>query len=109
MPIGGAVAFIRWHFYQAAELRNYAIVPVDGAGGVGRGLELTATVVSRDAFKLSQRPLILEVPWVVRKVGQPVNSGTWRWPIVTLKIHENGRLKAMLGPPDERPDLVIGD
>jgi hypothetical protein len=49
---------------------------------------VSATVVSSDAFRVSQRPLAFIVPHA---------DGEWQWPITTLQI-EGASLNAALGP-----------
>ena len=81
--IRGTVAAVKWHYYTAAAINGYTVTRHE------RGLGLVATVVMKDAFKLSQRPLIFEAPH---------KAGAWKWPIVTFTLAENGRLTATLGP-----------
>ena len=79
----GTVGAIKWHYYTAAAVNGYTVARTE------RGLSLVATVVLKDAFKLSQRPLIFEAPH---------KTGAWKWPILTYTLAESGRLTATLGP-----------
>jgi hypothetical protein len=79
----GTVAAVKWHYYTAAAVNGYTVTRTDGK------ISLVATVVMRDPFKLSMRPLIFEAPH---------KAGAWKWPIVTYALAESGRLTATLGP-----------
>ena len=84
MALRGTVGAIRWFHYTAAAINGYTVTPTES-----ERLSLVATVVMKDAFKLSQRPLVFEAPH---------KQGAWKWPIVTFTLAENGRLTATLGP-----------
>jgi hypothetical protein len=75
---------VKWHHYTAAAINGYTVTRSPETG-----ITLEATVVLKDAFKLSQRPLMFEAPH---------KTGVWRWPIVDFQIYEPGRLTARLGP-----------
>jgi hypothetical protein len=79
----GAAGVVRWSYHTAASLGPWtmALGP--------EGITLTASVLSSDAFKVSQQPLTF---MVVRP-----NGVTWRWPIQSLQI-DSGSLTASLGP-----------
>jgi hypothetical protein len=79
----GVAGVVRWSYHTAASLGTWtmAIGP--------EGITLTASVLSSDAFKVSQQPLTFVV---VRP-----NGVTWRWPIQSLQI-DSGSLTASLGP-----------
>jgi len=79
----GTVAAVKWHYYTAAAINGYTVERTE------RSLSLVATVVMKDAFKLSQRPLVFEAPH---------KTGTWKWPIVSYTLAESGRFTATLGP-----------
>jgi hypothetical protein len=86
MPgITGRAACIKWQYYTAAAINGYTITRAPTTGALG----LVATVVERDRFKLSQRPLVFEAQH---------KQGAWRWPIVEFTIADSGRLTAKLGP-----------
>jgi len=81
--ITGVVGRIEWSYFVAAAINGYTVTRN------GTEWALRATVVSSDAFKLRQRPLIFVAPH---------NKGEWRWAIRALSL-ENGRLVADLDPP----------
>ena len=90
----GIVGHIKWHHYTAAAINGYAVTPVKP----GDGYSLVGTVISKNAFNLTQRPLMFEASH---------KRGVWRWPIVQFTIADNGRLVATLGA--ELPgDLIHG-
>jgi hypothetical protein len=82
VTIKGVSASLRWGYSQAATLRDYTVTKTPG------GWSVSATVVSSDAFRVSQRPLAFIVPHA---------DGEWQWPITTLQI-EGASLNAALGP-----------
>lgn len=71
-------------YYRAATVRDVTAVRAATDAGT-----VTATIVSRDAFRVSQRPLTFVVPH---------KHGVWRWPIAELQIADD-RLTASLSPP----------
>jgi hypothetical protein len=81
--VRGNAAVIRWSYHTAASLGSWT------ATKGPEGITLTASVLSSDAFKVSQQPLTFVV---VRP-----NGVTWRWPIQSLQI-DSGSLTASLGP-----------
>jgi len=93
--VRGTVGHIRWHYYVAAEVHGYTVVPT------GDRWSLTAQLVASDAFKLSQRPLVF-VALLVKP--RDLGGGTygqkteWRWPIDTVSFAEGGLMTATLGP-----------
>lgn len=66
--IKGAAAELRWGYAIAAALGAWSVAGDPGAW------TFTATVLSQDDFKVSQRPLIVVTP------------NGWRWPVKTLQI-----------------------
>jgi len=83
LTIRGVNATVRWGYYPAAVLRAWTVTrPADGP------TVLAATVVSHDAFRLSQQPLALVATHA---------TGAWRWPIHELQMVD-GALTARLGP-----------
>lgn len=87
----GIVGQIRWGYYVAAAINGYALRSL---GPGGQGFILEGTIVNRDAFKLSQRPLVFVAPF---KHGE--TQSEWIWPVVDFTIADSGRLTARLGPP----------
>lgn len=83
--IRGVKAVIRWAYYNAAAINGYTVTRKDGTWN------LRATVVSSDAFKMAQRPLVFVAPHA---------KGEWRWPIESLRVEAN-QLVATLGTPDK--------
>lgn len=63
---------VRWAYHGAATLGPWTVV-AEPTGGT-----LTASLVSHDAFRVTQRPLTFVVP---RPQGR-----SWRWPIESLQI-----------------------
>lgn len=85
--IHGVVAAIKWNYYVAAKIYGYDIARGAGPGGTW---SVVATVVERDDYKLSQRPLIF---------AAVTDKGGWFWPIQTYTLTASGRFVAQLGPP----------
>lgn len=67
VEIKGASAVLKWGYHQAAALESWSI----------SGYVVTATVVERDAFRVTQAPLTFEVP-------RP--NGNWTWSVQSLQI-----------------------
>lgn len=82
IPMKGVAASIGWGYHHAATLGPWNLS--DAGGG-----QLTAEIVSADAFRVSQQPLTFLVP---RPNGQPR-----RWPITSLQIADS-TLTAVVGP-----------
>ena len=80
----GTVGAIKWHDYNAAAINGYEVTRTPTGS-----YALVGTVVLKDAFKLSQRPLLFVAPH---------KDGSWRWPLIDFTIHDSGRLTARLGP-----------
>jgi len=86
--VTGVDAAIRWHHYPAAVIRGYVVTRV------GADWRLKATIASRNAYNLAQRPLVLVVPYK--------GGACWYWPVHEYTLHEDGaKLSARLGPPLE--------
>lgn len=81
--INGPQGEVRWSYHRAATVGPWTLTAEPA------GATLTATVVSSDAFAVSQQPLTFVVP-------RP-SGASWTWPIVTLQI-AGGSLTAELGP-----------
>jgi len=82
MKISGVDGSLCWGYHQAASLHAWTITRDDD------GRLLTATVVSQDAFRVSQRPLAFVATH---------QRGRWMWPVKELQI-QDGALTARLGP-----------
>jgi hypothetical protein len=78
----GPAAELRWGYHQAAALGSWTVKQE------GASITLTARIVTADAFRTSQQPLVFCVP------RQPK---PWTWPVRTLHIAD-GRLSAQLDP-----------
>jgi hypothetical protein len=91
--IRGIVGRVDWGYFAAAAINNYSATPLaDGSWS------LHATVVSFDAFKIRQKPLIFVAPH---------KDGEWRWPIRTVDLSEGAgprELRATLG--QQLPEMV---
>lgn len=85
--LSGVFASLRWGYHPAATLNAWTVTRVDD-----QAWSLTATVVSSDAFRVSQRPLALEAPH---------EKGLWKWPITELQI-TGASLTATLGLMENR-------
>jgi hypothetical protein len=73
LTITGQAGELRWGYRSAASLASWSIAS-DGNGGQS----LTAQIVSKDAFAVTQAPLTFRVPR---------QSGTaWEWSVKTLQI-----------------------
>lgn len=70
--VGGPAGAVKWGYHLAASVGKWTVVSDRS------GTNLTATVVSHDAFKVSQRPLTFVVD---RPRGH-----SWQWSIKTLQI-----------------------
>lgn len=82
--VRGALGSVRYGYLQAAQVTDWTITRDPDS----KALRLAATVASRDAFRLSQRPLAFVATHA---------KGAWRWPIVELQ-DEGASLRATLGP-----------
>jgi hypothetical protein len=87
--IRGAVARVEWGYFIAAAIEGYVITRA--GKGPSSKWRARATVITHDAFKLSQRPLMFVAP---------TKHGEWRWPVLTITVTA-GRLVADLGAPIE--------
>lgn len=91
--IRGVVGRIEWGYFNAAAINGYTVQrQADGSWA------LRGTVVTFDAFKIRQRPLIFVAPH---------KDGEWRWPIATLDLgegHGPRELQATLGP--QLPEMI---
>lgn len=92
-PIRGITGRIDWGYFAAAAINGYTAQQLaDGTWS------LTATVVTFDAFKIRQKPLVFIAAH---------KDGEWRWPIRTIDLSE-GRgpreLSATLGP--QLPEMI---
>jgi len=85
LTITGVEGQIRWAYHSAAVLRAWTVVSSDATR------TLTASIVSQDTFRVSQRPLVFVAPHA---------KGSWTWPIEELQI-QDGVLSARLGPQKE--------
>ena len=77
---------VKWHGAAGRLLWGYHVAATLGAWSL-EGDALDAAVVSRDAFKLNQRPLVFEVK---RPKGQ-----AWTWPVTFVDCSDR-RLSAVL-------------
>lgn len=82
----GVRAWLKWRNYPAARLEGYTVVYQRAANR----WTLAGTVVERDAYKLTLRPLMF---------AAVTNKGDWYWPIQSHRLNDNGRLEAVLGAP----------
>lgn len=91
--IQGIVGRFDWGYFAAAAVNNYSLKPQpDGEWS------LRALVVSLDAFKIRQRPLVFVAPH---------KDGEWRWPVKHIDIGEGPgprEIRATLGA--QLPEMV---
>lgn len=73
--IRGVVGQIKWSYYVAAALHGFTVQRDKESGR----WELTGTVVTSDAFRLSQSPLEFVVPH---------KHGVWRWTVLSHAISQ---------------------
>lgn len=81
VALKGVDGSIRWGYHTAASVHNWSLERDD------HGRLLTATVTNADTFRLSQQPLVFEMPHA---------HGVWRWTILELQI-SGAALHARLG------------
>jgi hypothetical protein len=77
--IAGQAAELRWGYATAATLGAWAVAGAQG------DWTFTATIVTHDTFRVSQRPLKVVTP------------NGWRWPVLSLQITDR-TLTASIGP-----------
>lgn len=84
IPLYGAKGAVRWSYYNAASVEDYAVRRhPDGR------YALSARVVMADAFRLKQRPLTFVALH---------DKGSWIWPVLEFNL-ERGQMQATLGSP----------
>jgi hypothetical protein len=91
--IRGVVGRIDWGYFAAAALNGYAIRPCADGSWTFRG-----TVVTFDAFKIRQRPLVFVAPH---------QDGEWRWPVTAFELgegHGPRECQGTLGP--QLPEMI---
>jgi len=81
LSMTGTAAVVKWGYREAAVIGSWSLTGHAGGGG-----SLTATILSSDAFRVTQAPLTFVHP-----------NGKWTWPIVNLQITDH-TLNAELGP-----------
>lgn len=81
MTMTGMSASVKWGRRDAVIVGAWSMTGHPEGGGT-----LTASVVSSDAFRVTQAPLTFVHP-----------NGTWAWPVLSLQITGN-TLTALLGP-----------
>lgn len=87
LAIRGAAAVLKWGYTTAASLGAWSVAGTPGSW------TFTATVISKDDFRLSQRPL------------EVVTPNGWHWTILTLQI-AGPTLTASIAP-SEVPHAVV--
>lgn len=87
ITIRGAEGKLYWGYLLAGTFRDWTAVRASPAD---QGT-LTASIVSVDTFRLSQRPLVFVVQH---------KHGSWRWPLTSLQ-NVDGMITASLGPQEE--------
>lgn len=94
-PIRGVVGRIDWGYFAAGAINGYRVHRCEDGTW-----DLQGTLVSFDAFKLRQKPLVFVAPH---------QDGEWRWPVQTLDVGEGmgpRELRATLGP--QLPEMITG-
>jgi hypothetical protein len=92
VQIRGVVGQVKWAYYTAAALHGYTVRRDKLTGQ----WSMSGTVVTKDAFKLNQRPLVFVAPH---------EKGAWRWDVLSHEIVD-GVFRARLSPPD--PSKEVG-
>lgn len=82
MQLTGVEASLRLGYASAATLGAWSVVKQDDGSW-----SVTATVISADTFRVTQRPLVFEARHA---------KGAWRWPVLELQIATTS-LRATLG------------
>ena len=91
--IRGVVGRIDWGYFAAAAINGYTVRRAADGSWTLRG-----TVVTFDAFKIRQKPLVFVAPH---------KDGEWRWPVKTIDLGEGygpRELRATLGP--QLPEMI---
>jgi len=81
----GRLARLTWGYFDAATMSRYTLTRLSLTP---ERWSLRAAVVSVDAFKARQKPLMFVAPH---------KRGEWRWPVRRCDI-ERGEIQAELGP-----------
>lgn len=89
--VRGVRAEIRWAYYVAATVNGFTVSRARGVWTV------SAHLVSADAFKLSQRPLLFAASH---------NGGEWLWPVQTVTRCDASTFAAILDPPKGVSDAL---
>jgi hypothetical protein len=82
LTVKGVTGELRWGYLSAATLDAWTVTKCPGPWS------LTARIVTSDALRIAQRPLVFVAPH---------QGGAWRWPILDLQVTD-GALTASLGP-----------
>src|SRR5688572_1964043 len=95
--IKGAEATIKWGYLEAAQLRDWSFTGSGSAGGAVSG-----TVVTRDAFALTQAPLtlvLLVTSAVPDRDSKPVVTGVKpvKWPVREV-VDQGPTVMIIVGP-----------
>lgn len=83
IAIKGVAAELRWGYHIAATLRAWAV------GGVPGAWTFTATIVQKNGFMVSKRPLFIVTP------------NGWQWPVETLQITDDALMATLSPQPQE--------
>ena len=67
----GDAAELRWGYLPAATVKDWTMKPEASS------LTVTARIVSSDAFRVSQHPIVFTVPRA---------SADWKWNVLSLQI-----------------------
>lgn len=86
LTVSGVKASLKWGYAPVAELADWTVTKA-----ADNTWTVTATVVTVDTFKASQRPLVFAAPHA---------KGVWRWPVEELQIADR-KLSARLGPKEK--------
>lgn len=109
VAVRGQSATVKWGYHKACELGAWSLVGSGSTGGI-----VSATIVNRDAFKLSQEPLTLvlvvggatredilrkapqlrDAPWLKELSGQ---TQLVKWPVISFS-DDGGTATIVVGP-----------
>lgn len=87
VTVRGVAGALYWGYYLAGTVKAWTAT----RSATNPHGTITATIVTLDAYRATQRPMMFVVSH---------QHGSWRWPIVDLQIAEGG-MTAQLGPPQE--------
>lgn len=89
VAFGGAEGAVKWGYHAAMKVAAWRFTGSGQHGG-----SVSATVVERHEFRLSQTPLTL----ALRIEGQDGSVSVTRWPVRSLQDNGDGTVTVSVGP-----------